>query len=544
MRHLTGVSGKHVASDGRPTGVVRVLRQTKRWNQGAPTAADRRVSFWSRKTIEMCAAEAQGEGGPRLRRSLGVVGLTAFGVGCTIGAGIFSLTGDVAAHQAGPAVSLAFVLSSIACFFAGLCYAEFAAMVPISGSAYSYSFVTLGEGIAWIIGWSLVLEWLFSASVVAISWSGYTSAALRDLGFSLPAVLTHCPFAISASGGWTVSGSWIDMPAMLVVMACTALALAGTRTSSTVNTVIVVAKVIALVLIIAIGAEHVHPENWRPFIPPNAGTFGQFGWSGIARAAGTLFFAYIGFDGVSTLAEEARNPQRTLPWSLFASLLICTVLYISVSIVVTGLAPYRSLGVADPLYFALSKAGVSLSYLRGLVAVVAIAGLLSVVLASIVGQVRIFYSMARDGLLPPSFARLSRSTGIPYLATILTGIAATVMAGVLPLELLGELISIGTLLAFAMVCAGVVILRRIAPDARRPFRTPWVPVIPALGFLSCVALMLSLPIGTWIRLAVWTGLGLAVYALYGRRHSRLSAAAPAHRIAESERTPHQSAHPP
>ena len=489
------------------------------------------MSFWSRKTVEMCVAEAYGEGGPRLRRSLGVVGLTAFGVGCTIGAGIFSLTGDVAAHQAGPAVSLSFVLASIACFFAGLCYAEFAAMVPISGSAYSYSFVTLGEGVAWIIGWSLVLEWLFSASVVAISWSGYASAALQDLGLSLPAVLTRGPFALSASGQWGLSGAWVDMPAVLVVAACTALALAGTRTSAAVNTAIVVAKVIALVLIIVMGVKYVHSGNWRPFIPANAGEFGEFGWSGVARAAGTLFFAYIGFDGVSTLAEEARDPQRTLPWSLFASLLICTVLYVSVSIVITGLANYRSLDVPDPLYFALTRAGVSLGYLRGLVAVVAIVGLLSVVLASIVGQVRIFYSMARDGLLPGAFGRLSGSSGIPYLATIITGIAATVMAGVLPLELLGELISIGTLLAFAMVCAGVVILRRIAPDARRPFRTPWVPVVPALGLLSCVALMLSLPAGTWLRLIVWTGIGLLIYAAYGRRHSRLSAAAPARKSA-------------
>ncbi len=502
------------------------------------------MSFWSRKTIEMCIAEANGEAGPRLRRSLGVVGLTAFGVGSTVGAGIFSLTGDVAAHQAGPAVSLAFVVASIACFFAGLCYAEFAAMVPISGSAYSYAFVTLGEGVAWIIGWSLVLEWLFSASVVAISWSGYTSAALADLGFPLPAVLIHSPFAMSASGHWLLSGSWIDLPAVLVVVACTALALAGTRTSLGINTAIVVAKVIALVLMIVIGARYVHPENWRPFIPRNTAGFGHFGWSGVARAAGTLFFAYIGFDGVSALAEEARNPQRTVPWSLFASLLICTVLYVSVSIVVTGLAPYGALGVADPLYFALSRAGASLGYLQGLVAIVAIAGLLSVVLASIVGQVRIFFSMARDGLLPPAFGRLSGSAGIPYLATLITGIAATIMAGLLPLELLGELISIGTLLAFAMVCAGVVILRRIAPEARRPFRTPWVPVVPALGFLSCVALMLSLPAGTWIRLVVWIGLGLAIYALYGRRNSRVSAAARARKTAESERTPYRSSLPP
>ena len=497
------------------------------------------MSFGSRKTIESCTADVSGEAGPRLRRSLGVVGLTAFGVGSTIGAGIFSLTGDVAAHQAGPAVSLSFVLASIACFFAGLCYAEFAAMVPISGSAYSYAYVTLGEGTAWIIGWSLVLEWLFSASVVAISWSGYTSAALQSMGFPLPKFLIHSPFAIDAAGHWSLSGAWFDLPAVLVVLACTALALAGTRTSAGVNTVIVVAKVIALILIMAVGAEYIHAQNWRPFIPHNTGAFGQFGWSGVARAAGTLFFAYIGFDGVSTLAEEARNPQRTVPLSLFASLLICTLLYVGVSLIITGLTNYRSLGVADPLYFALTQAGVSLGYLRGLVAVVAIAGLLSVVLASIVGQVRIFYAMARDGLLPPAFGRLSRSGGIPYLATIITGIAASVMAAFLPLELLGELISIGTLLAFAVVCIGVVVLRKIAPQARRAFRTPWVPLVPMLGLLSCLILMLSLPAGTWIRLVVWTGLGLLVYAAYGRRHSRLSREA-ARRSDEFASTPNRS----
>ena len=497
------------------------------------------MSFGSRKTIESCTADVSGEAGPRLRRSLGVVGLTAFGVGSTIGAGIFSLTGDVAAHQAGPAVSLSFVLASIACFFAGLCYAEFAAMVPISGSAYSYAYVTLGEGTAWIIGWSLVLEWLFSASVVAISWSGYTSAALQSMGFPLPKFLIHSPFAIDAAGHWSLSGAWFDLPAVLVVLACTALALAGTRTSAGVNTVIVVAKVIALILIMAVGAEYIHAQNWRPFIPHNTGAFGQFGWSGVARAAGTLFFAYIGFDGVSTLAEEARNPQRTVPLSLFASLLICTLLYVGVSLIITGLTNYRSLGVADPLYFALTQAGVSLGYLRGLVAVVAIAGLLSVVLASIVGQVRIFYAMARDGLLPRAFGRLSRSAGIPYLATIITGIAASVMAAFLPLELLGELISIGTLLAFAVVCIGVVVLRKIAPQARRPFRTPWVPLVPMLGLLSCLILMLSLPAGTWIRLVVWTGLGLLVYAAYGRRHSRLSREA-ARRSDEFASTPNRS----
>ena len=474
--------------------------------------------------MALCVAESLGERGPHLERALGFWSLTAFGVGCTVGAGIFSLTGDVAAHQAGPAVSLAFVLASLACFFAGLCYAEFAAMVPISGSAYSYSYVTLGELTAWIVGWSLVLEWLFSAALVAISWSGYAQATLRDLGLALPPLLTQAPFALDARHHVLATGAWLDLPAVLVVLACTALLLAGTRTSAAVNTVIVLAKVSALIVLVAVGARYVQPANWRPFIPPNAGGFGQFGWSGVARGAGILFFAYLGFDGVSTLAEEARNPQRTLPWSLFASLLICTALYVSVSLVITGLADFRSLAVADPLYYALSAARGPLGPVRALVSLVALVGLVSVVLACIVGQVRIFYSMARDGLLPPAFARVSGAHRTPVIGTLLTGAVAALIAGLIPLAALGELISLGTLLAFTMVCVGILMLRRIDPTAHRPFRTPWVPVVPALGILSCVVLMVSLPGGTWLQLCAWSALGLIIYAAYGRRHSRLRGA--------------------
>jgi basic amino acid/polyamine antiporter, APA family len=481
------------------------------------------MSIGSRKTVAMCTADACGESRAHLPRSIGFLGLTAFGVGCTIGAGIFSLTGEVAAQHAGPAVSLAFVLASVACFLAGLCYAEFAAMVPISGSAYSYAYVTLGELSAWLIGWSLVLEWLFSASLVAISWSGYAQAALADLGLKLPAALSRAPLAVNAAHHLTASGAWIDLPAALVVAGCTALTLAGMRTSALVNTVVVVAKVFALLVLVLVGARYLHPGNWRPFVPANTGSFGDFGWSGVMRGAGTLFFAYLGFDGVSTLAEDARNPQRTLPWSLFASLLICAVLYVAVSVVVTGLAGYRTLGVADPLYSALAAAHAELGAVKALVAVVAIVGLVSVVLTSIVGQVRIFYSMARDGLLPDWFAHLSPGKHTPVAGTLVTGAVATVLAAFVPLATLGELISIGTLLAFAAVCAGVVVLRRIAPEARRPFRTPWVPVVPALGLASCLALMLSLPRDTWLRLIVWIAAGGVVYAAYGRRHSRLRA---------------------
>ena len=489
------------------------------------------MSIWSRKAVDTCTAEAFGNDGPRLKRSLGIVGLTAFGVGCTVGAGIFSLTGDVAAHTAGPAVSLAFVLASIACFFAGLCYAEFAAMVPIAGSAYSYAYVTLGELVAWIIGWSLVLEWQFSASLVSISWSGYATSALKDAGLPLAKALSGAPFTVDQQGHFTATGTIIDLPAVLLVLACTALMLAGTRTSSLVNAVIVIAKVLALLVLIAVGASYVDPAHWHPFVPPNTGSFGHFGVSGIARAAGTMFFAYIGFDGVSTLAEEAKNPQRTVPLSVFASLAIVTLLYIGVSLTITGLADYRTLGVPDPLYQALSGREGGLVWVRYLIAAVAIVGLVSVVLASIWGQVRIFFSMARDGLVPPAFGRLRGTQRVPVFGTLFVGGIAALIAGFIPMDLLADLISLGTLLAFTMVCVGVVVLRRIAPTAPRPFRTPWVPWIPAAGFLSCVVMMLSLRGITWRWLVYWTLAGLVLYALYGRRHSKLRSAVPVPRSA-------------
>ena len=477
----------------------------------------------SRKTLQACAEEAFPVDGSGLRRSLGFAGLTAFGVGSTVGAGIFSLTGQVAAHQTGPAVSLAFVLASVCCFFAGLCYAEFAAMVPISGSAYSYAYVSFGERIAWLIGWTLILEWLFSASVVAISWSGYTLATLSEYGITLPAALTQAPLTLDDHGTWSRSGAYINIPAMAVVIACTALLLVGTRTSSVINTVIVSAKVVALLILVAVGAQYVRTGNWHPFVPTNTGDFGHFGWSGVVRGAGILFFAYLGFDGVSTLAGDARDPQRTVPWSLFASLLICTVLYVSVSVVVTGLADYRSLDVPDPLYLALSADQGQILIVRHLVAFVAIVGLFSVILTCILGQVRIFYSMARDGLLPAAMGRVAGVNGTPFVATLVTGFFSCLIAGLLPLDVLGELASIGTLLAFASVCAGVLILRRTAPAAHRPFRTPWVPFVPIMGIVSCCALMLSLPVQSWLRLIAWLVVGTLIYVLYGRRHSKVGA---------------------
>jgi APA family basic amino acid/polyamine antiporter len=477
------------------------------------------MGIWSRKSVDAMRLEA-GASGAHLHRSLGVVSLTAFGVGSTIGAGIFVLTGAQAAHHAGPAVTYAFILASLACFFAGLCYAEFAAMVPIAGSAYSYAYATMGELVAWIIGWCISLEYVFSAAVVAIGWSGYTQSALGDLGIHLPALLAAAPFKLDG-GHIVATGALVDLPAVLVTLGCTLLLVISTRQSAILNTIIVSAKVAAIAIIIVVGARYVDPANWHPFVPPNTGEYGSFGWSGVARAAGVVFFAYIGFDGISTLAEECHNPQRTIPLSLFAALAICTALYIGVSLVITGLTNYTTLDVPDPIYFALSTVQADLGWLKFLVAVVAVFGLISVILFSLLGQVRILYAMGRDGLMPAAFARTSPRFKTPHVGTLWTGALAAATAGFVPLDILGELISIGTLLAFAMVCAGILVLRRTAPDAHRPFRTPWVPLVPILGVVCCLYLMRSLPADTWLRLVIWLAIGLAIYWSYGRRHSKL-----------------------
>jgi len=482
------------------------------------------MGAWSRKSIESLRREAHGGDKPALLRSLGVMNLTAFGVGNTVGAGIFVLTGTVAALRAGPAVTLCFLLASIACFFAGLCYAEYASMVPVAGSAYSYAYATFGELIAWIIGWCIMFEYLFSASLVAISWSGYVTSALADVGIHLPAVLTNAPLKADEHDHVVFTGAWINFPAVLVTLACTALLIAGTKKSALVNSVIVVAKVLAILILVAACLPHIDAHLWHPFVPPNSGKFGDFGWSGVLRGAGIVFFAYIGFDGVSTLAEEAKNPQRTMPLSLGLSLLICTALYVAVSLAVTGIADYHLLNVPDPLYKALSLAHANLDWLKVLVAVVAGFGLIPVILLSLLGQVRIFFAMGRDGLLPAAFARCSERFHTPHIGSIVTGVVSALVAGLFPLDLLGELISIGTLMAFAIVCAGIIILRKRMPDLVRPFRTPWVPLVPILGVICCVVLMVFLPVSTWIRLAIWLALGFAIYFGYGQKHSRLSQA--------------------
>jgi APA family basic amino acid/polyamine antiporter len=474
--------------------------------------------LFARKSIESLVTETPASAA--LPRTLSFFSLTCFGVGSTIGAGIFVLTGTVAAEHAGPAVVISFVLASIACALAGLCYAEFASMVPVAGSAYTYAYATLGEAVAWTIGWCLVLEYLFASSLIAIGWAGYATSMAADFGLTLPASLTQAPLDVTAQG-LVATGSLFNVPAAGVVALCTALLLAGTQLSARVNDVIVVAKVVAILIVGIAGLMFVQAEHWTPFLPANTGDFGDFGVSGVVTGAAIVFYAYVGFDAVSAMSQETRDAQRVVPWALMASLVICTVLYILVALMVTGLADYRELGVANPVYVALAAAGPALAWAKPLIGAVVVVGLISALLVTLLGQVRIFYGMARDGLLPPAFVAVHPRWRTPHIGTLVTGASAALIAGAFPLQLLGELISIGTLLAFAIVCLGVIVLRRRRPDLPRPFRVPGYPWVPIGGILVCVALMASLPRDTWVRLALWLLVGAAVYAAYGLKHSTL-----------------------
>ena len=478
-------------------------------------------TLFARKSVAALAGDTPTTGSrTALPRTLGLFSLTCFGVGCTIGAGIFVLTGTVAAEHAGPAVALSFVLASIACALAGLCYAEFAALAPVAGSAYTYAYATLGEIVAWIIGWCLILEYLFASALVAIGWSGYVVSMAADLGLRLPAVITQAPFDV-ARGGLVATGGILNIPAVAVTVLCTILLLAGTRVSSRVNDIIVIISVAAIVVVSVAGLAFAHPAHWSPFIPPNRGHFGEFGISGVFTGAAIVFYAYVGFDAVSTMSQETRDPQRTVPSALIASLAICTVLYVLMALMMTGLVDYRALAVPDPVHLALAAAGPALAWAKALVGIMIGVGLISTLLVTLLGQIRIFYAMANDGLLPPWFATIHPRWLTPHIGTIVTGVGAALIAGVFPLKLLGELISIGTLLAFAIVCLGVIVLRIRQPRLPRPFRVPGYPWTPLAGILICVALMASLPRDTWIRLIAWLALGLAVYRAYGFRHSLL-----------------------
>jgi len=463
-------------------------------------------------------SDANDAHGPGLRRTLGPWGLTALGIGAVIGGGIFVITGQAAAEHAGPAVILAFVIAAICCSFTALCYAEFATLIPMSGSSYSYAYATLGELVAWFIGWNMVLEYGVSASAVAVSWTGYFVSLLDHMGMHLPAVLTNAPLAYQG-GHLVTTGALFNLPAVAIVLALTWLCYVGIRESSGANVAMVLLKVGLIVVVIVAGWRYVNPDLWHPFIPANEGPE-KYGWSGIMRASTLVFFAYIGFEATSTAAQEAKNPQRDLPIATLASLAICTVLYIGMAAVITGLLPFNLLGTAEPVVTAV-KAHAELEWLRWLVEVGALIGLSSVVLVMIIAQPRIFMIMGRDGLLPPVFAKIHPRYRTPHINTVITGLGIAALAAVFPLDILGDLVSMGTLIAFVAVCAGVLILRRTQPQLPRTFRVPWAPVTCVLGVLSCLGLLYWENWYQWLMLGIWTVLGMAIYFGYGRRHSQL-----------------------
>jgi basic amino acid/polyamine antiporter, APA family len=480
------------------------------------------VALGSRKTIASLQREANtGVEAGGLSRVLTATNLTTFGIGAIIGAGIFVLTGTVAASNSGPAVALSFVLAGLGCLFAGLCYAEFAAMIPIAGSAYTYAYATLGEFIAWIVGWNLVLEYMFGASTVAVGWSGHLVNFLKAF-MPVSNAWTQAPLSFNAVTGHIerVPGGIINLPAVLLVAALTILLVIGIKESARFNNIVVFLKVGVVILVIAFGFAYVNTANWHPFIPPNTGNFGEFGLSGIARGAGLVFFAYIGFDAVSTAAQEAKNPQRDLPVGMLGSLAICTVLYLLMALVMTGLVSYKQLNVPAPVVVAL-EAVPQLTWLRLVTDLGVIVGLASTVLVMMLGQTRVAFAMARDGLLPPGLGKVHPKYHTPYVVTIVVGSIGCLLAAFFPVGLLAELVNIGTLFAFVIVSAGVLVLRKRSPELPRPFRTPLVPLVPVLGILFCSGLMLTLPGSTWIRFVVWSILGLALYFGYGSSHSRV-----------------------
>jgi len=476
----------------------------------------------STKPLRRILEEA--EGGPHtLRRTLGPGSLIALGVGAIIGAGLFSITGIAAARYAGPAIAISFVIAAIGCAFAGLCYSEFAAMIPVAGSAYTYAYATMGELIAWVIGWDLVLEYAIGAATVSISWSSYVVSLLHSLGIELPPQLIASPWQpVQLPTGELVHG-WINLPAVFIICAISLLLIRGIKESANVNTLVVIVKVAVVLVVIGVGVRFIDGSNYVPFIPENTGKFGEFGWSGVLRAAGVIFFAYIGFDAVSTAAQEAREPQRHMPLGIIGSLVICTILYVSFSAVMTGLAHYTEFrDVAAPV--AVAIAHTPYEWLRPLVSLAIIFGLTSVILVMLLGQSRVFFSMSRDGLLPRIFSEIHPRYRTPWRSNLLFMAFVSLFSAFAPISVVGEMTSIGTLFAFVIVCGGILIMRRTQPKLRRPFRTPGVPLVPVLGIAVNLTLMFGLGWTNWARLLVWLVLGLCVYFGYGRRHSTLRAA--------------------
>jgi APA family basic amino acid/polyamine antiporter len=458
-------------------------------------------------------------GAERLKQTLSVWALLAIGIGATIGTGIFVLTGTVAANESGPAITISLMVAALGAGLAALCYAEFAAFLPVPGSAYSYTYATLGEVVAWFIGWNLLLEYGISASAVAVSWSAYVVDLLAEVHIHLPAVWTNAPFAQSASGHLLATGAIINVPAVLIVLTMSALCYAGIQETANATNFMVALKVAVIVVFVVAGLKFIDPRNWHPYIPPSSGTFGRFGWTGVLQGAGIIFFSYVSFDTASTTALEARNPQRDLPLAILGTLVISTILYVAMAAVLTGMVPYFKLNVAEPVAAALD-AHPALSWLAVFLKVGIIAGMTSVILTSLLGQPRILLSMADDGLLPPSMSRCHPRFKTPHVATAVTGVGAALIAGVFPLDVLADLISIGILLAYAVVCIGVLVMRYTRPEVHRPFRVPMAKLLCPAGAIVCAGTTYFLSNATWVRLVLWTALGGAIYAFYGFRHSR------------------------
>ena len=473
------------------------------------------MGLWTRKSLSKISTDLEGER-HTLKRTLGPWNLISLGIGCIIGAGLFSITGIAAAENAGPAIVLSFIIAAVGCAFAALCYSELATMIPVCGSAYTYAYVTMGELIAWIIGWNLVLEYAIGAATVSISWSAYVVSFLNGIGIYPPADLIASPWQPVRMEDGTMVYGLINLPAVLILGLVTSILILGIKESALFNAAIVVTKVSVVIIFIAVGFFYINPDNYHPFIPENTGTFGEFGWSGIMRASGVVFFAYIGFDAVSTAAQETKNPSKAVPWGIMGSLIICTVLYILFAFVMTGLVNYKDLKVAAPVALAIEQT--PYWWLQGLIKMAIIAGFTSVMLVLLLGQSRIFYTMARDGLLPRLFCELHPTFHTPWRCNLILFAFVSLFGAFCPLSVVGHMTSIGTLMAFVIVCAGVMVLRYTHPDWHRPFRTPWVPVVPILGIGICLAMMMSLGEATWLRLIVWLAIGIVIYALWGRHH--------------------------
>lgn len=479
------------------------------------------MNLFVKKTAEELLQEAENDGGRGLKRVLGPFGLIALGVGVIIGAGLFSVTGIVAGAHTGPAIVISFALAAIACALAGLCYAEFASMIPVAGSAYTYSYFTMGELVAWIIGWDLVLEYAVAAVAISISWSKYFCIMMSDIGYALPTELTACP----------AEGGAFNLPAAILVIILSLILMRGTSGSSKFNDLMVTLKIAVVLAFIGIGFKYINTDNLTPFIPANTGVFGEYGWSGILRGAAIVFFAYIGFDAVSTAAQETKNPRRNMPIGIMGSLIVCSVLYMVFSLVMTGVVNYKEYIGADsiaPAATAVAHMGEmgangtivpAFPWLNRGIIVAILLGYASVVLVMMMGQSRVFYSMSKDGLLPPLFSHLHKRYHTPARSNLLFMVLISILAGIISPSVAGEMTSIGTLFAFSLVCLGVIVVRRTQPNAPRGFKTPFVPWVPAAGLVCCIGMMLFLPAETWIRLVMWMLIGIDIYSFYGIKHS-------------------------